>query len=176
MTSISSTLDRIERDYLQDIGDFERDLEREASRMTLNEVDAELQRLPASPETDRDLLARAAMMRRRLELLAIDAKQSREAPPPSPALFEVNIPPDVGATCIWSLDRRKYFYPEERHGRMVIMLPWETFHKLAFSTRGKTAGATGAAWLAANPHLVDRLPKREQPPIAETPTAPALSW
>ncbi len=49
-------LDTIERKHLEDIDQFERELEIKARTMTLAEVDEALMRLPASPDNDRDLI------------------------------------------------------------------------------------------------------------------------
>jgi hypothetical protein len=162
-------LDAIERKHLEDIGAFEREVALKADRMSLGDIDAELRRLPASPRTDRDILARAAMTKRRFAIL--DAQRPHpNAPPPDPAgMCEVNIPPG-GATCIQSRKlRSKFFYAEERDGRLVVRLPWDEFRDIANSTHVSGSGPNGASWWASNPHLANRLPKNPQPPLPEYP-------
>ncbi|OKO74514.1 hypothetical protein AC629_34995 [Bradyrhizobium sp. NAS80.1] len=149
--------------------EFERNTEALARELTLEDVDDELCRLPASPDTDRDLIARAVMMRRRLEL--IDASRPNPmAPPPDPdGMVEANLP-EGAATCVQDrMLRGKYFYAEDRGGRLVIRLPWRTFYDLANSIHVSGSGPNGAAWWLANPHLSDRLPKNGPPPLPEPP-------
>ncbi|WP_407152249.1 hypothetical protein [Bradyrhizobium sp. ORS 86] len=144
--------------------------------MSDGEIEAALLSMPASPTDDEDVLERAALVRCQLDRRNTAAMQATQAPPASPATVEVIVPPELGATCIQSVDRRKYFYPRSTEdGRVVIDLPWDTFRKLAFATPGET-NVSPANWLACNPHLVDRLPKNAPPPLADAPQPEVLSW
>jgi hypothetical protein len=164
-------LDILERKHLQDIGAFERKIALMASQMTLAEVNAELLRLPASPQNDRDLLARCAMMKRRHEILEAQRKPPREVDQaPIGDMCDVIVPPGYNVSCVQSRTiRGKYFYVEMRGDNRVIRMPWSEFYSLAFATHTGTAGVNGAVWLESNPSLVARLPRNLPPPLPESP-------
>jgi hypothetical protein len=163
-------LDTIELRHLEDIGQFERHVAQKAAGMSLEEVEAELIRLPASPNNDRDLIARAVMAKRRCEILDA-ARPNPNAPPPvdQAGLVDIVVPDGVDVSCIQSRTiMGRYYYRELRGDQWIIRAPWSEFYTLAFGIHN-SAGVNGAVWCAANPHLTDRLPKNSPPPIPEAP-------
>jgi hypothetical protein len=69
----------------------------------LNTIDARLAELPATPVTDADLDARAALMRRRIEIdqAAKATAEANSRPQPRGSLV-VNVPPGVGTSHYYS--------------------------------------------------------------------------
>jgi hypothetical protein len=139
-----------------------------ANGMTLAEIELELEKLPVSPKSDDDLIGRAVLARRRLEL--VDAsKPNLQAPPPDPAGMVEVIVPDGGGTCVQSRTMpRKFYYATVKDGRATIAMPWAEFNAIAFATAG-TAGPSGGQWLECNPHLKSRFPQNPPAPLPESP-------
>jgi hypothetical protein len=150
------------------IEQIEKQWQARANSMTLDQVEDALMRLSTSPKCDVELIARAVMMRRRIELVNA-SRPDPQAPPPDPVgLVEVFLP-EGGPCCVQSRTiRNKFYYAEPRGERFAIKMPWHEFHGLAFGTAG-TVGPNGGAWLECNPHLTDRLPKNPAPPPPAAP-------
>jgi len=144
---------------------IEKHWQQRASKLSIAEVEAELERLPTSPKTDDEIVGRASLMRRYLELTSA----GKPNPPPDPAgLIEVVVP-EGGATCVQSLTiPRKFYYATMQDGRAVIRMPWRELSAIIFGTSG-TDGPSGGLWLAANPHLQARFPQNPPPPLAAAP-------
>ncbi|QIG94417.1 hypothetical protein [Bradyrhizobium sp. 6(2017)] len=165
------TYSTINRERIEQAEDHRAMIEAKTATMTLVEITAALLRLPASPETDNDLIDRATLTQRRLELEAAEAERRRiEAAAMAPeesGLCDVMIPIELGAVAVASPTvPGKFYYPTQREdGRFTIRLPWSGFHALAFGING-TAGPNGANWLAENPNLAQRLPRNPPPPAA----------
>jgi hypothetical protein len=131
-----------------DIEKYTRTLEQRASRMTIDELDEELNsNLPTTPKTDENLLARAIYMRRRLELVNA-ARPDPKAPPPLLAGVIAFAPP--GVDCVQRRDGLGYFYVETVDGHNKIKMDWATFSALAMSTGG-------GMWQELNHDLVQQL-------------------
>lgn len=150
------------------------------AKMSDAEIEAALLNMPASPTEDEDVLERAGLRRCQLERRNTAALQATQVPPASPATIEVVIPPELGATSIQSVDRRRFFHPRPRaDGSWVVDMPVPTFLSIARATKSNTDGASPGRWFEVNPTLVEQLlDKREVPPIViEEPLQPApLSW
>ena len=58
---------------------------------TLFEIDAALTQMPASPATDADIAARAALIGKRLEFIAAE-QRAAATPPPQTGGIMVNVP------------------------------------------------------------------------------------
>jgi hypothetical protein len=85
-------------------------------KMTLEEIDAELLRLPASPVTDEDIKARAALTWQRFELL-----NARSKPMPQPCNDIVAYPPvGLGVNVLQTADGP--IFAEVIHGRIGFRL------------------------------------------------------
>jgi hypothetical protein len=131
---------------------------------TLEELDAALLALPTNPVTDEDFTKRRELMTRRIELynsIHNPPLEQQQATQHAGGLVEVIIPP--GGPGAFAKKGGGYYYATEKDGRMVAMLPWATFHSLAFGVN-RGAGPNGGMWLDYNPHLVDRLPQNPAPP------------
>jgi hypothetical protein len=94
--------------------------------MTIDEIDAELMRLPASPTEPEDIEARATMMTTRIELVNAQ-RAAASAPAPLPSTVPVNVPDDLGG--ILSKTGR-YIFAEILDGKRVIQMPWADFSAL----------------------------------------------
>ena len=88
-----------------DLQKFERDTEAMARALTLEDVDAELCLLPASPKNDEDLIARAVLMRRRIELVegAKPPHEVDQAPIGDIARNDLQIAQRNGAARVWRI-------------------------------------------------------------------------
>jgi hypothetical protein len=130
--------------------EFERAVEKRASKMSIEQLEAELVKLPASPPmTDEDFLTRAAFMRRHIELVAAGKPDPRAPKPVDPAsLLDVNHPAGGTLRMSWPEFWSKCFQNVNGVVRAQI------------HNQGPSAGE----WLAANPALTARLPKAEPPP------------
>jgi hypothetical protein len=114
--------------------------------MTLEEIDAALAALPASPVTRDQILERAALMRRRIEL--VDVARRPEAMPPVP--HEIAVVTPAGISCILTA-ADKVLYAEFIDGRPAIKMGWPDFSRLVRSPNG------GHLWANANPGLLQQL-------------------
>jgi len=137
--------------------------QKRANKLSITELELELERLPTSPKTDNEIVGRATLMRRYLELTSAN-RPDPQAPPPDPAgMVEVTIP-SGGPSCVQSMTQpRKYFYSVIKGDRAMISLPWPELRAIIFGTSG-TAGLNGGAWLACNPHLQNRFTPNPPPP------------
>jgi hypothetical protein len=114
--------------------------------MTLDEIEAALEALPASPEDRDTILARAELARQRIELVK---SPTVNMPPPLGATVTVNAPDGVG--CVLQKSGHRYFYAEEIEGKTIIKMDWHTFAGLVASRDG------GHLWTERNPSLVSQL-------------------
>jgi hypothetical protein len=152
--------------------EIERRWQQRANGMTLAEIEAELKALPIAPKTDDQIVGRAVLARKRIEL--VDAERNTppqtDPLPPASAMVTAFIPDGAYVTSVQSRSLRGVYYhvQVDKTGRRTIMLPWLEFHSLAFG-HSNTAGVNGGRWLDCNPHLVDRLPKNPAPPPAAPP-------
>ncbi|MBR0937302.1 hypothetical protein [Bradyrhizobium jicamae] len=154
------TYNTINRARIEQAEDARAEIEARVARMSKAEVDAELMRLPASPETDADIIARATLMQRRLDLEA--AKQTPKIDPAEEArLVDIFIPAgcDIGCMQDGTSGNAGRFYYRRQHadGRWMIRAPWNCWLAV-ISGRVNTAGLGAHEWTAANSHLVQRLP------------------
>jgi len=113
-------------------------------RRWLSEIDSSLLLLPVAPTTDEDLLERAALMRRRLELVSAGRPDLRTPPDPA-GMVEVFVP-EGGAGCVMSrtLCNRFYYASEEDDGRFIIKMPWSEFYALALVIQVQVQDPTAA--------------------------------
>jgi hypothetical protein len=118
-------------------------------KLTLEEIDAELMRLPASPTTPEDTEARAAMMQRRfdVEAGALRAAAERAAAEKKKAwgLPLVNVPGDL--SCVMLPNGRTVFADFVDGRRVMQLLPGDL---LLLSVGNQ-------AWLDLNPDLARTL-------------------
>jgi len=136
--------------------------------MSTSEIESALLRLPVTPSNDEDLLERAALTWRRLEIENAARVALQNQKPQRTDLVEVTVPPGC-ATCLQSLDGSCYFYAEESEsGQIVIKMPWAEFRALAMSIPNG-GGYSGGVWADLNPHLIDRFPKNPLPALAGPP-------
>jgi hypothetical protein len=114
--------------------------------MTLEEIDAQLAAMPASPEDRDTILARADLARKRIELL--EAARRHELPQPLPGEIAVCVPD--GISCILTVTDQVRF-AERLDGQLVIKMGWADFARLVRSRDG------GHRWAEQNPALVQQL-------------------
>jgi hypothetical protein len=119
--------------------------------MTLQELDAALALLPASPKTQEDLEARATLMARRIELdQAARAAAVNSRPKPRGGLV-VNVPVNVGATHLYGKGGRVCQSRMTEDGRVVMDLFPDEFKSLLASKKH------GHDWHNANPEALRAL-------------------
>jgi len=116
--------------------------------MTLEDIDRELARLPATPKTDADLDARAALMARRIQIdqAAKVAADANSRPKPRGNLT-VNVPPSMGVSNYYSAQGRSAQSRTTDDGRLVIDLFAGEFKSLLM-------GRDGLEWQNANHELL----------------------
>jgi hypothetical protein len=119
---------------------------------TLEQLDAALAQLPATPVTDADLDARATLMARRITLYQA-AKATAEANrrPKLQGNLVVNIPASVGSTQLYGKNGRVAHPRVIEGGRIVIDLFIDEFKSLLMHRE------CGLAWHNANHELLQRL-------------------
>jgi hypothetical protein len=119
--------------------------------MTLEDLDAELARLPATPKTDEDLDARAALMKRRIELDQAQRATAEAASRPKPkGNLAIFVPAAVGTSTYYS-DRGRVAHARVAEcGRFVLDLYPVEFRSLLM-------GRDGLHWHNSNPDAVRAL-------------------
>ena len=119
--------------------------------MTLQEIEAALAQLPASPKTDADLDARATLMARRIELdQSIRRAAANSRPQPRGGLI-VNVPPGVGTSHYYSNRARVAQSRVTEDGRVVLDLFPQEFRTLLSDRR------FGQLWHDENPEALSQL-------------------
>ena len=115
---------------------------------TLEQIDAELAKLPASPKTDHDIQARAALMQKRYELENQQRKANAQASRPKPQII-VNAIEEFG--CLHAADG-EFYYPEiAEDGRRIVRLRhWGDF-------LGLLRGRDGIRWQSINSEALQQL-------------------
>jgi hypothetical protein len=114
--------------------------------MTLEQIDAALAALPASPVTDEGISARADLMWKRGEIISTRLTEAAR-PCVVPGNLEVVVP--AGVSCVYTghgLTRMT----ETVDNRQVIYMTAGEFRALI-------GGQTGGAWVAENPEIVRQL-------------------
>jgi hypothetical protein len=135
----------------EQIEQFERDIERRAKTMNIEQLEEALVKLPASPPmSDEQFLTRIAFTRRRIELIEAAKPDPRAPKPIHPALLIDVIDPATGGT---------------------LQMTWPDFWGRCFQwvngvvrPQISTTGPSGGEWLAANPQFADRFPQADRPP------------
>jgi hypothetical protein len=115
--------------------------------MNLQEIDAALAALPASPVTDADLLARANLMRRRGELIGAALTESAR-PRVHPGNLVVSVP--EGISCVYTMSGITRV-TETVDGRQIIRMTTAEFRNLL------SGGTMGQQWALANPEIMRQL-------------------
>lgn len=118
---------------------------------TVEDLDAALLRLPATPKTDEDLNARAALMARRIELdqAAKATAEANRQPRPRGNLV-VNVPTATGTTNYYSHKGRIAQSRMAEDGRVVLDLFVDEFKSLLM-------GRDGLIWQNCNPEVMRAL-------------------
>ena len=120
--------------------------------MNLEQIDAALAAMPASPTTDEDIEARAALAWKRGELISA-ALTDAARPHVRPGNLMVNVPEGVSCVCTMHGVTR---VTETVDGCQIIRMTAGEFRSLI-------GGATGGAWAAANAHILAQLAELRQP-------------
>jgi hypothetical protein len=135
----------------EQIEQFERTLEKRTKGMNVEQLEAELVKLPTSPPmSDEQFLTRAAFTRRRIELIDAARPDPRVPKPVNPALLLDVIDPATGG---------------------ILKMTWSDFWSRCYQHVGgvvrpqiSNTGPSGGEWLAANPQFADRFPQADPPP------------
>jgi hypothetical protein len=119
--------------------------------MTLEEIDAELVRLPTTPTNDADFNARAALMARRCELDQAARAAANRQPKPRGNL-QVFVPPTLGISHFISERGREAQARMTEEGRLVLDLFVGEF-------KGLLSGQNGHSllWQECNPDAMRAL-------------------
>jgi hypothetical protein len=117
---------------------------------TVDQIDAAMLLLPASPVTGEDIEARATLMKRRCEL-----DQAERAPAPRkepPTGFTIVVPPNMGLSDIIDTASGRTYKARILDGKLVVDATPQIFKMLL-------AGAHGKDWEQANQgsYIWDRL-------------------
>jgi hypothetical protein len=120
--------------------------------MTLEDLDAELARLPATPKTDEDLNSRATLMTQRITLdqAAKATAEANRQPKPRGNLV-INVPPGVGTSHHYSDRGRVTQSRVTADGSVVLDLFPAEFKQLLMDRR------FGEDWYRCNPDAVRAL-------------------
>jgi hypothetical protein len=121
--------------------------------LTLDEIDKELMRLPASPVRDEDIGARAELMTKRIELVSAQ-RAAAEAPKPLSSTVPVNVPDDLGGILT---STGSYIFAEIVDGKRVIKMPWGDFHALVTARRNSSSRHPPDILATMNPELLLQL-------------------
>ncbi len=121
--------------------------------MTLEDIDKELARLPATPKTDDDLNARAALMARRIEIdqaakVVRDAASGRQ---PARGGIQVTIPDGLGLSHFFGTNGRVATARVAEDGRRVLDLFVHEFRTLLGDRQ------YGLDWHNCNPEALRQL-------------------
>jgi hypothetical protein len=98
--------------------------------MTLDELDAALAKIPATPKTDADLDARAALMAKRCELFQAEKATAANSQPKPRGNLVVNVPAGAGLTHMYGIEGRTIQARVADDGRVVIDLFPQEFKSL----------------------------------------------
>ena len=117
--------------------------------MTLEELDAQLAQLPASPKTDEDLVARAKLMARRIELdnAARSVRDAAAGGQPARGNLVVNVPGEIGLSHFYG-NKGRVVCARMIEGVLVLDLFLNEFRTLLSDRRH------GLAWQKANDEAV----------------------
>jgi hypothetical protein len=118
--------------------------------MTLQEIDAALAQLPASPKTDADLDARATLMTRRIELDQSIRRAAANSRPQPQGDLVVNVPAGAGISHLYGRNGRVVRSRLTEDGRLVLDLSMQEFKHLLMSRQG-------FEWERSNPDAMRRL-------------------
>src|ERR1700680_3131928 len=119
---------------------------------SIEQIDDALKRLPATPTNDEDLIERADLMRRRLDLESAQRQAARHRLP-APGSLVVNVPDDTSVLYTRSGIMR---YVEIIDGKRAIRMHAAELKEL-IGDRTK-----GAAWGAANAALLQSMEEVRQ--------------